>query len=153
MKNLDVIEQEKQEQEAAGALLSEVQGEDQSQQPHSQADSRPGGQSDPQPGESSGERMFTKEEVRQIVAAAAARERVKQECREYLLVHYYDGMTAVIDELDRVLQVLDPKSVDDLAKKMEDIEALNNEAEAGIATRTTTTPKSIKTSLKQIFGL
>ena len=106
MKNLDVIEREKQEQEAAEALLSEVHTDDQSQQPDTQPDS--------QPAENGSERLFTKEEVRQIVSEAVARERVNVECREYILAHYY-GMEHVSEEIDRVLRILEPKSVDDLA--------------------------------------
>ena len=136
MKNLDVIEQENHEQEAAEALLSEVQTDDQSQQ------------SDTQPEESGGERLFTKEEVQQIVSAAVARERVNVECREYLLSHYY-GMGNVSEEIDSVLRILEPKSVEDLDAKMSEIVALD--AANGAVTRTSASPRSVTTSLRQVF--
>lgn len=136
MKNLDALEREKQEREAAEALLSEVQPDDQSQQ------------SDAQPEESGGERLFTKEEVQQIVSAAVARERVNVECREYLLSHYY-GMDHVSEEIDSVLRILEPKSVEDLDAKMSEIVALD--AANGSVTRTNASPRSVTTSLRQIF--
>lgn len=140
MKNLDVLDQEAREREEAEALLSEVQTDDQSQQPDTQPE--------PQPAESGGERLFTKEEVRRMVAAAVAKERVSIECREYLLSHYY-GLDHVSDELDRVLRILDPKSVDELTEKMSEIQALD--AVDGTITRTTAFPRSVTASLRQIF--
>lgn len=140
LKSLDVREREKREREEAEALLSEVQTDDQSQQPDTQPES--------QPAESGGERLFTKDEVRRMVAAAVAKERVSIECREYLLSNYY-GLDHVSDELDQVLRILDPKSVEELAAKMEDIEALNSAD--GAVTRTSASPRSVTASLRQIF--
>lgn len=138
MKNLDVLEQEKQEQEAAKALLSVVLPAVDHQMP------------DIQPEENSGERRFTNEEVQQLVSMATARERVKMECREYLLAHYY-GIDHVSAELDQVLQILDPKSVEDLAQKFEGIEALDS-VEGTVPHTVSTSPRSFKASLKQVFG-
>ncbi len=140
MKNLDRIELEKREREAGEALLSEVQADDQSQRPDTQPE--------PQSAESGGERLYTKEEVRQIVSEAVARERVNVECREYLLAHYY-GMERVSDEIDRVLRILEPKSVDDLAAKMEEVEALDSTG--GNMTSAGASSKGLTSSLRQIF--
>ena len=140
MKNLDVIEREKQEQEAAEALLSEVHTDDQSQQPDSK--------SELQPVESGSERLYAKEDVRQIVSEAVAHERVNVECREYMLAHYY-GMEHVSEEIDRVLRILEPKSVDDLAAKLAEVEELNSDG--GPATSAGASSNGLATSLRQIF--
>ena len=132
MKNLDTLEREKQEREAAEALLSEVQTDDQSQQS----------------AESDSERLYTKEEVRQIVSAAVAKERGNLECREYLLNHYYD-MYPASEEISRVLRILEPKSVDELKEKMKEIAALD--AADGTVTRTSASSKGWPASLRQIF--
>ncbi|MBD5151566.1 MAG: hypothetical protein HDT16_03505 [Oscillibacter sp.] len=147
MKNLDVVEQEKREQQAAEELLSEAQTDNQSQPSDGQPDTPPDAPSE----DGGGERMFTREEVQRIVSEAVARERVSMECREYLLTHYY-GLEHVSDELDQVLRILEPKSVDDLAQKMENIEALDS-VNGTVTHAVSTSPKSIKTSLRQIFGI
>lgn len=144
MKNLDALDQEAREREEAEKLLAEVDEAAENIQPDTQSDPQP----DPQSAENGGERLFTKEEVQQIVSVAVARERVNVGCREYLLSHYY-GLDHVSDELDRVLRILDPKSVDELAAKMEDIEALNSAD--GAVTRTSASPRSVTASLRQIF--
>lgn len=147
MKNLDVLDPEAREREEAEKLLAEVDEAAEGIQPDTQPDFR----TEPQPEDSTSERRFTAEEVRRMVAVAVARERVTVECREYLLTHYY-GLDHVSDELDHVLRILEPKSVDDLAQKMERIEALDC-ADGAVTHVASTSPKSVKTSLRKIFGI
>ena len=140
MKNLDALAQEQKAREELEKLEQEAFTED-----------VPGsctGELLPQAGGEDNDRMFTKAEVQQLVAAAVARERVNVECREYMLAHFY-GMEHVSEEIDRVLRILEPGSVDDLAAKLEDIEALDSDG--GPATSAGTSSKGMATSLRQIF--
>lgn len=152
MKSLDLIEQEKQEQEAAAAALAEIQKAqpaDQSQQPEDQSQ-QPDGQPDSLPEENDGERLFSMAEVRRIVDEAVRQERVNIACREYLLAHYYN-VAHVSDEIDRLLRILSPRSVDELAEKLGEIEGLDVSETAGAAHRVGTSSLKMKTSLRSIF--
>lgn len=150
-------------------LIAEEQGGELTPaQPASQAGGQVVQQPNTQPEDHGGSgKLFTQEEVNRIVSERLARERAKQtpdpalqdlearenrlKCREYLMSRYYDA-PHVSEEMDHVLNLLKPQSVEDLEARTDELEALGSDR--GITTHTpAVSSDGINSNLRKIFGL